>query len=260
MLTRDFNIGPQKINRLTAVKTVAGNFMKHRPNDRIGVIVFAGQPYILAPLTWDHDWVMTRLGGINKGSLDDAGTAIGAALAVSANRLRESGAKSKVVILLTDGINNSGTIMPETAANALRQLGTVLYAIGAGSPGEIDERLMANIAQTTGGRYFRAGDTQTLTQIFERINRMAKTSRSAPRYGEYYEIYPYLLSVAWVLLFFELVLTKTVLRRIHEFCISMVFYFITVIHPVDLGVTSCGPKKETGSANFSLSSGAPGNH
>lgn len=214
MLTPDFTMGSQKLNRLEAVKKVAGKFMRKRPNDRIGLVVFSGRPYILAPLTWDHDWALSRLSELNERMLTDSGTAIGAALAVSANRLRESGSKSKVIILLTDGINNSGTIMPETSAQAARDLGVVLYTIGAGSRAEIDEALMTRIATLTGGCYFRAGDTQALSQIFERINRMAKTSQSAPKYGEYRELYPYLLGVAFLLLLLDVLLTMTVFRRI----------------------------------------------
>lgn len=234
MLAEDFQYGGKQISRLTAVSTVAGQFIGNRLNDRIGTVVFSGRPYILAPLSWDHDWLISRLDDLHPGLVEDSGTAIGAALATAVNRLRESPAKSKVVILMTDGMNNAGLIMPEQAAKSLQQLGIVLYTIGAGSKGianvpvvdaegrmrlekqaaDIDEALLTQIATMTGGRYFRADNTQTLSQIFEQINRMAKTSQDSPRYGEYRELYPYLLLAALSLLVIEAILAKTVFRRI----------------------------------------------
>ena len=234
MLAEDFMEGGKRTNRLEAVKKVARHFIKNRPNDRIGIVVFAGRAYILSPLSWDHDWSISRLKELNTGMIQESGTAIGSALATAVNRLRESTAKSKVIILLTDGINNAGMIMPETAGKSAKQHGIVIYTIGAGSKGiapvpvfdakghksyrnekvDIDEALLTRIADMTGGRYFRAIDTQSLEGIFDRINRMARTSMEAPRYGEYLEIYPYLLAVALLLLLSEAVLSNTIYRRL----------------------------------------------
>ena len=233
MLAEDFRFEGRQVNRLEVVKTVARNFVNKRPNDRIGMVIFAGRPYILAPLTWDHDWSISRLNEIQAGMVDD-GTAIGSAMATAINRLRESKAKSKVIILLTDGINNSGLVMPETAAQAAKALGVLTYTIGAGSRGpvpypdtdqwgrkgyrnlqfDLDEKLLTKIANTTGGRYFRATDTHSLQTIFERINKMAKTNLGQPRYREYIDLYPYLLTLALILLVTETVLANTVFRRL----------------------------------------------
>ncbi|HEX3044105.1 MAG TPA: VWA domain-containing protein [Bacillota bacterium] len=225
MLAEDFSWNGKQVNRLEAVKKVARDFILNRPNDRIGIVVFSANPYILAPLSWEHDWQLSRLEEIKPGMLNEDGTALGAALATSVSRLRESTAKSKVVILLTDGINNAGLIMPEAATKSAKDLGVVVYTIGAGSKGnvrveglnesvEIDETMLTQIANATGGRYFRATDTETLSGIFGRINRMAKTSSDAPIYGEYRELYPWLLLGALALLFIEALFSNTIFRRL----------------------------------------------
>lgn len=233
MMTEDFQSQGKPISRLAALSTVAGQFIQNRPNDRIGAVVFSGRPYILAPLSWDHDWLITRLKDLHPRLIEDSGTAIGAALVSAVNRLQESPAQSKVVILMTDGMNNAGLVTPEAAAKALQERGIILYTIGAGSKGianvavvdaagqirfekqvaDIDESMMTKIAGMTGGRYFRADNTRTLNQIFEQINRMAKTSQDAPVYGEYRELYPYFLGIALLLLVFEAMLARTVFRR-----------------------------------------------
>ena len=234
MGARDFTLSGRQANRLDAVKLVARNFIKNRPNDRIGIVVFSGRPYILAPLSWDHDWAISRLSEIKPGTVEESGTAIGAALATSINRLQDSTAKSRVIILLTDGMNNSGLVAPETAAASARKAGMSLYTIGAGSRGvapvpvigtnghvtyqnqavNIDETLLTQLAESTGGRYFRATDTRSLSVIFERINRMAKTSMEAPKFNDYLELYPYFLVAALLLLCGESLLANTVFRRL----------------------------------------------
>ncbi|TCL63778.1 Ca-activated chloride channel family protein [Hydrogenispora ethanolica] len=233
MLAEDFQNAAGRVNRLAIVKEVTRDFIRRRPNDRIGIVIFSGRPYILSPLTWDHDWSETRLSEIKAGMIED-GTAIGAALTAAVSRLQESKARSKVVILLTDGNNNAGAVAPETAAAAAKALGVTVYPIGAGSKGlvpypvrdqwgrkhyqnlqvDLDDALLRRIATTTGGRYFRATDTASLRQIFRRIDRMAKTAIEMPKFQDYLELYPYLAGLALVLLLAETVLANTLFRRL----------------------------------------------
>jgi Ca-activated chloride channel family protein len=230
MLAEDFKRGQ---NRLDSVKQVTSHFIAKRPNDRIGMIIFAGRPYILSPLTWDHDWCRGRLAETKTGMIED-GTAIGSALATAINRLRDSKAKSKVIILLTDGSNNAGAIQPQTAAEAAQALGITIYTIGAGSQGlvpypvidkygnkhyrqvqiDLDENLLKSIARTTHGQYFRATDSQSLRQIFAKIDRMQKTVIKMPKYLDYQDLYPYFLLGAFTLLLAEAILANTVFRRL----------------------------------------------
>lgn len=233
MLAEDFKSGGKRLNRLEIVKQVTRNFISRRSNDRIGVVVFAERPYILSPLTWDHDWINTRINEFKIGDIED-GTAIGSALTSAVQRLQESRAKSKVVILLTDGNNNAGVVTPGAAAGAAKALKVTVYTIGAGSKGlvpypmvdawgqkqyqmveiNLDEELLQKIAATTGGRYFRATDTKSLKTIFQRIDRMEKTEVEMAKYSEYKELYPYFLMAALVLLVFEAVIANTVCRRL----------------------------------------------
>ncbi len=233
MLAEDFKIKGTQTNRLEVVKSVTRDFIERRPNDRIGIVVFSGRPYILSPITWDHHWCISRLDEVKAGMIED-GTAIGSALAAGVNRLRESTAKSKVIVLLTDGVNNAGQIAPEAAAEAARAMGAIVYTVGAGSKGfapypafdqfgrkvyqsmkvDLDEALLKKIAATARGRYFRATDTQSLTNIFQQIDRLAKTMMEAPRYREHLDLYPYFLLAALILLLAETIFANTVLRRL----------------------------------------------
>jgi Ca-activated chloride channel family protein len=233
MLAEDFRGGGSLNNRMEVVKKVAGDFIERRPNDRMGIVIFAGKPYILAPITWDHDFSTTRLKEVKPGMIED-GTAIGSGLATAVNRLRESKAKSKVIILLTDGMNNAGQITPEAAAEAAKDMGVIVYTIGAGSKGEVpypvvdqygnkqyqllkvdlDEALLQKIAATTHGRYFRATDAHSLDLIFNRIDKLAKTLMEMPQYQEYIDLYPYFLMTALILLLIETIFANTILRRL----------------------------------------------
>lgn len=198
--------GDNEQNRLDAVKEVAADFIRGREGDRIGLLAFAQMPYTVSPLTLDYGWLLTRLGDMETGELPD-GTAIGSALASAVNRLRESEAASKVVVLLTDGINNAGDIEPLNAAPLAEALDIKVYTIGAGSTGivrvpvsdmfgrtvyrqtrmEIDEETLRAIADQTGGRYFRAENRDRLEEIFTEIDELEKTEIELTEYVDYTE-------------------------------------------------------------------------
>lgn len=231
MASLDFE--PQ--NRLEAAKQVIEDFIQERPYDRIGLVVFAREAFTQSPLTVDHAVLTRLLGDIQLGhelGLDD-GTAIGLGLANAANMLKDSAAASKVVILLTDGVNNAGQIDPITAAEAARALGIRVYTIGAGRPGQvpipqpglfgtqivyqesvIDEAALQRIAELTGGRFFRAEDTDGLRQIYDEINQLEKSEVEIRVYNQYQELAGWLLLPALALLLVEMVLRQTVFRKL----------------------------------------------
>lgn len=233
MEARDFTMGGKPASRLDVVKSVVARFVQERPNDRIGIVAFAGRPYVGSPLTLDHSWLEKRLETIHTGIVED-GTAIGSAIAASVNRLRDQNAKSRIVILLTDGMNNTGNILPETAAEAAKALGIKVYTIGAGSRGEapvpvtdefgnrrmvmaqvdIDENTLENVAQETGARYFRATDTDSLENIYAEINRMETTTRTVKSFDHYRELFVWPAIAALVLLLTEMLLGQTWCRRL----------------------------------------------
>jgi Ca-activated chloride channel family protein len=227
MLARDL-----KPNRLSALKKVAADFIKKRPNDRIGLVVFAGESYTKTPITSDKGIVLNSLKEVNFGTLED-GTAIGMGLATSVNRLKESKALSKVIILLTDGVNNAGFIEPQTAAELAIEYGIKTYTIGLGTKGnalspiaynsdgtfrygmmpvEIDEALLKTIADATGGAYFRATDNASLEAIYDEINKLEKTEIEEFKYTNYEEKYRPWLLLAGILLLFEWLLRNTIFR------------------------------------------------
>ncbi len=233
MLAEDFLLKGWRVNRVDVVKDVVRDFVKERPDDRIGLVAFAGIAYTLCPLTLDHAWLLTHLDRIEAGMFED-GTAIGTALTVALNRLKDSQAKSKIIILLTDGINNAGEINPMTAAEAARALGVKIYTIGAGSRGpvpypfrdirgatvyrqvllEIDEESLQEIARATLGEYFRATDTESLRRIYDAINRMEKIRFEEKGFEEREELFSYFLAAALVLVLIETLLINTWLRAI----------------------------------------------
>ena len=229
MATLDFN--PD--NRLTAAKQEAKRFIEGRRHDRIGLVVFAGQSFTQCPLTTDHQAILTLLDIIQLGMVED-GTAIGLGLGNAVNRLRESEAKSKVVILLTDGVNNAGEIDPLTAADLAKQYSVRVYTVGVGKEGEsllpvadprfgtrvlaveteIDERTLMAIANRTGGRYFRAEDSENLRKIFREIDGLEKTEVTVEKYVHYEERYFWFLWPALFILLFEVIWTNTVKIKI----------------------------------------------
>lgn len=234
MAAEDFKIKNKRINRLSVVKNVVEDFVDQRSGDRIGLVVFAGQAYTLCPLTTDYDWLVTNLRRVELGVIGEDGTAIGSALVSSLGRLDESKAKSKIIILLTDGVNNAGNIQPLEAAKAATSQGIKIYTIGAGSRGvvpypaqdlfgrkvyqqvqvDLDETTLKEIAQMTEGQYFRATDTQSLREIYAEIDKLEKTEIQETGYKEYKQLFGWFLLAALALFSLELILSNTILTRI----------------------------------------------
>ncbi|MBU1061120.1 MAG: VWA domain-containing protein [Candidatus Omnitrophica bacterium] len=229
MKAEDFK--PQ--NRLGAAKEVISQFIESRRNDRIGLVVFARYSFTQCPLTLDYGVLLDLLEEIDIGIIED-GTAIGTAIANSVNRLRDSESKSKVIILLTDGINNAGKIDPVTAAKTAKALGIKIYTIGAGKPGgalypvqdpifgkryvrmdtEIDEVLLENIAEETGGMYFRAKDEKGLKNIYETIGELEKTEIETKEYANYTELAGYFILPGFMIFLMEIILSNTLFRKL----------------------------------------------
>ena len=220
MLSEDFTLGSGRASRLDAVKAVVKEFV-------------AARPYTQCPLTLDHGWLLQNLDRAKVGMIED-GTAIGSGLATAVNRLRASTAKSKFVVLLTDGQQNAGRITPETAAEAAATLGIKVYTVGAGTRGlapfpmqdmfgnrvyrpvqvDIDEKTLEKVAEATHGRYFRATDTKSLRDIYAEIDRAEKTPFEAPQFIDYRELYPWLVWPALALVLAEVALGETLLRKL----------------------------------------------
>ena len=233
MQALDFTIDNQRMNRIEVVKSVVAKFIEERPNDRIGLIAFAGAPYLVSPLTLDHDWLQQNLERVNIGAGDD-GTAIGSAIAAGVNRLRTTPAKSKVVILLTDGMNNTGKISPLSAAEAAKALGVKVYTIGVGVRGkapipvrddagnmhmvmakvDVDEKTLQAVADQTGGKFYRATDTNSLERIYEQINALERTPQTVQKFERYEELYPYALIPSLGILSLGFLLQQTRFRRL----------------------------------------------
>jgi Ca-activated chloride channel homolog len=233
MQALDFLIDNQRINRIEVVKSVVGKFIDERPDDRIGLIAFAGAPYLVSPITLDHDWLQQNLERVAIGGVDD-GTAIGSAIAAAVNRLRTTPAKSKVVILLTDGMNNTGKISPLAAAEAARALGVKVYTIGVGVRGkapvpvrdeagnmrlvmaqvDVDEKTLQTVADQTGGKFYRATDTDSLKKIYEQINRLETSAQTVQKFEHYDELYQWALIPALAILGFSFLLQHTRYRRL----------------------------------------------
>jgi Ca-activated chloride channel homolog len=227
MLAEDF-----KPNRIEAAKKVAMDFIDGRPNDRIALVIFSGEAFTQCPLTLDHDVVKNLLSEVRSGMIED-GTAIGSGLATAINRIKESTAKSKVIILLTDGVNNRGSIDPLTAAGIAQTFGIRVYTVGVGTQGmapypvqtafgvqyqnmpvEIDEALLQKISDQTGGRYFRATDNRKLKSIYDEIDRLEKTRIEVTQYRRHKEEFAFAGFLAGFLLLAEFILANTIFRKI----------------------------------------------
>jgi Ca-activated chloride channel family protein len=233
MQALDFLIDGRRQNRIDVVKSVVAKFIDERPDDRIGIISFAGAPYLISPITLDHDWLQQNLERVTIGGTDD-GTAIGSAIAASVNRLRTTTAKSKVVVLLTDGVNNTGKISPIAAAEAAKALGVKVYTIGVGVRGkapipvrdqagnmrivmaqvDVDEKTLQTIASETGGKFYRATDTDSLQKIYEQINQYEKTAQTVQKFERYDELYPWAVIPAMAILALGSLLSQTRYRRL----------------------------------------------
>lgn len=228
MLAKDL-----KPNRMEALKRVASDFVKERPNDRIGLVVYAAEAYTKCPVTSDKAVVLDAIKSIKYDNVLQDGTAIGMGLTTAVNRLKDSKAKSKVIILLTDGVNNAGFIEPETASDIAQQYGIKVYTIGIGTNGmaefpyaiapngqflfrmmqvEIDQELMKSIARKTGGKYFRATGNQKLAEIYKAINKLETTEIEELRFYDYDEKYRPLVLLAGILLLIEIGLRNTLFR------------------------------------------------
>ena len=220
-------------NRLEAAKAVATDFVTGRRNDRMGLVAFAGQAFTQAPLTFDYGVVQSLLGELDIGMIED-GTAVGMGLATAVKRLQASDAASKVVILLTDGRSNRGEIGPVTAAQMAQALGVRVYTIGAGSRGtarvpvpdgfggtryasmqvDIDEVTLQEVAELTGGQYFRATDTESLAAIYSEIDELERTEIEVENFTQFGEEFPIPLGIGFILLLTELGLAQTALRKL----------------------------------------------
>ena len=226
MLARDFTP-----DRISAAKDIAIEFISQRPSDRMGIVVFAGESYTQCPLTTDRATLINLMKEIETGLIED-GTAIGNGLATAVARMQNSDAKSRVVILLTDGVNNSGEITPQTAADIAKTYGIRVYTIGVGANGtapypvmtpwgvqmqnvevEIDENLLKNIAETTGGRYFRATDNTKLSEIYSEINKMEKARTTIDSFPIYKELFTGFALIALACLLLEVIISF-ILRRL----------------------------------------------
>jgi Ca-activated chloride channel homolog len=220
-------------SRLDAAKDVVARFVEARPNDRIGLVAFAGEPYLASPLTLDHDWVLQNIAQLDTHQLKD-GTAIGSAIAAGVRRLDAQGAKSKILIVLTDGQNNAGKVLPSVAAEAAKALGVKIYAIGVGSTGDalvpvtddqgrqqlvtarvdVDEAGMKQVAEVTGGKFYRATDAKSLGDVYADIDRFEKTTRTIKSFTHHDEQFAWFAVPGLFLLLTQLGLSATRFRRV----------------------------------------------
>jgi Ca-activated chloride channel family protein len=236
MISEDFVVGDRRVNRFNMARSVLEGFIDQRPDDRIGLVVFASQAYIATPLTLDHDFLRENLDRLNIGTINANQTAIGDGLSTALNQLRGIKSKSKIVILMTDGQNNAGNVIPLTAAQAAQALGVKVYTIGVGKQGmapmpvgrnpftgeqvyqnepvDIDEGTLQKIAQMTGGQYYRADNAKRFQQIYAQINKLEKTEEVINKFTQYRELFPWVLSLGLILLLAEVALGQTVYRKL----------------------------------------------
>ena len=233
MLAEDFTLGGQRANRLDAVKDVTRRFIQGRPNDRIGIVAFAGRPYLVSPLTLDHAWLEKNLERLRIGLVED-GTSVGAALSSAANRLKDKPSKSKILVLLTDGDETIKTVPPNTAAEAAKAVGIKIYTIAAGTNGlapypaqdmfgrkvyrqiqaTVDEGSLRKIAEIGGGQFFRATDTASLNDIFSQIDKLEKTEVKLNKKVDWRDFYQTFLGAGLALALLYWLLGQTIWRTI----------------------------------------------
>ncbi len=231
MRALDFQLNGKRADRLAVVKNVVTQFVKRRQDDRIGLTLFAGRAYTQCPLTMDYGMLLTLLDRAQTGMIED-GTAVGSAIASAVTRLKDSPSKSKVIVLLTDGVDNASKIDPITAAQIAKTFGIKIYTVGAGTRGpvpypavdmfgnqvlrrvqiDVDDALLQQIADTCGGRYFRATDTESLQQTYDEIDRLETTEREVEQYLEHRELFAYCVLPALALVLTETILSQTRFR------------------------------------------------
>jgi len=234
MISEDFVVHGERVNRFNMARSVLKGFIDKRPNDRIGLVVFAAQAFIAAPLTLDHDYLAENIDRLQIGTINSDATAIGDGITTALNRLRDLKAKSKIIILMTDGQNNSGKIDPLIAAQAAQALGVKVYTIGIGERGmapmpvfmngqkvgyrsvpvDVDEDTLKKIAQMTGGEYYRADNAERFQDIYTEIDKLEKSEAVINKYTQFKELFPWFLSCGLVLLLVEVALGQTVFRRL----------------------------------------------
>ena len=236
MASEDFILNKKRINRIDIAKDVLKKFISNRPNDRIGLVAFAGRAYVASPLTLDHDFLLQNLQRLELQTFErDPGTAIGLALTTALNRLSDLKSKSKIVILMTDGVNNIPTVPPLTAAEAAQALQVKVYTIGVGirgnapypvgldrfgnkiyqpMPADVDEETLTKIATMTGAKYYRADSTETLGKIYADIDRLEKTEVELKKYRQYKELFSVAALGGLVFLLLEIVLGQTIWRKL----------------------------------------------
>ena len=236
MISEDFEVRGHRVNRFNMARAVLKQFIDKRPNDRIGLVVFAAQAFIATPLTLDHDFLLQNLDRLQIGVIDENRTAIGSALTTALNRLREVKSKSKIVILMTDGENNAGKIAPLTAAEAAEALRVKVYTIGVGMRGEapmpagrnpftgetiyrrmpvdIDEDTLQKIAERTGGKYYRADNTERFQAIYGEIDKLEKTEKEVKKYARHRELFAWIITPGLGLVLLEILLRHTLWRRL----------------------------------------------
>jgi Ca-activated chloride channel family protein len=225
MNTPDYIVSGQQVSRFHIAQAVLKKFIEGRPNDRIGLVVFAVRAFIASPLTLDHDFLVENLDRLDIGSIDAERTAIGDGLATAVNRLRDLKAKSKIIVLMTDGGNNSGEVDPLMAAQAARALGVKIYTIGLGNAEIVqqmrlppdylpDTDTLQKIADLTGGKFYRANNTEELTTIYAEIDKLEKTEATISKYTEYKELFAWLVAGGLLSLLVEIILGQTIFRRL----------------------------------------------
>jgi Ca-activated chloride channel family protein len=225
MNTGDYIINRRQISRIDMAKPVLKEFINGRPNDRIGLVVFAVQAFIATPLTLDHDYLLENIDRLGIGTINSDATAIGDGITTALNRLRDLKAKSKIIVLMTDGGNNSGKIDPIVAAHAAQALGVKIYTIGLGNreivqqmglpPGYLpDEDTLQQIADMTGGRYYRADNAEKFQKIYAEIDNLEKTEATVSKYTEFKELFAWVVAGGLALLLIEIALGQTVFRRL----------------------------------------------
>jgi Ca-activated chloride channel family protein len=234
MISEDFEVHGERVNRVNMAKSVLKDFIDKRPNDRIGLVVFAAQAFIATPLTLDHDYLQENLARLEIGTINSDATAIGDALTTAVNRLRDLKAKSKIIILATDGQNNSGKVDPLLAAEAAAALGVKIYTVGIGEQGQapmptqdmfgrkvyqmvpvdVDEATLQKIADKTGGKYYRADNAEKFQKIYVEIDKLEKTEASMKKYTQFTELSPWFVAAGLAILLIEFVLAQTAFRRL----------------------------------------------